>query len=88
MSVKPPLPTLMRSLPTEQHWALDPGEAATATVDRIHKLLLTTVAHHYQIEREMDITDDVEEYKMLEKEWFRLRQLQTTLKALLKSPVA
>jgi hypothetical protein len=78
----------MRSLPTDQRWALDPKEAATATVDRIHKLLLTTVAHHYQIEMDMDKAEDLEEYKMYEKEYFRLRQLQTTLMSLLKSPVA
>ena len=78
----------MRSLPTDQGWARDPEEAATATVDRVHKLLLTTVAHHYQLEREMDAADDMEEYKMLEREWFRLKQAQTVLMALLKSPVA
>lgn len=77
----------MRSLPEEQRWALSPAESAAATLDQVHKLLMTTIAHHYQIEREMDRADDLEEYKMLEKEYFRLKQLQTTLMALLKSPV-
>ena len=78
----------MRSLPTDQGWARDPEEAATATVDRVHKLLLTTVAHQYQIEVEMDAAEDMEEYKMLTAEHFRIKSTQTVLMALLKSPVA
>ena len=78
----------MRTLPTDQGWATDPHEAAAATIDQIHKLLLTTVAHQYQIERELDAAEDMEEYKMLTSEHFRVKSTQTVLMALLKSPVA
>ena len=78
----------MRTLPADQQWATDPREAAAATIDQIHKLLLTTVAHQYQIEVEMDAAEDMEEYKMLTAEHFRIKSTQTVLMALLKSPVA
>ena len=77
----------MKTLPADQQWATDPHEAAQATLDQVHKLLLTTVAHHYQLEYELDEVDDEGTYKLIEKEWFRLRHVQTVLMSLLKSPV-
>ncbi len=77
----------MKTLPADQRWATDPHEAAQATLDQVHKLLLTTVAHHYQLEYELDEVEDEGTYKLIEKEWFRLRHVQTVLMSLLKSPV-
>jgi len=77
----------VRTLPEGCEWATDPHQARTMTLDRIHALLLTALAHDYQIELDMDAVEDMEDYKMLEKEWFRNRQRETVLMALLKSPV-
>jgi hypothetical protein len=74
-------------LPADLEWALDPYEARAASLDQVDKLLKWSLAEHFRLINELNDAEDMETYKEVEKEWFKLKNLQTVLMALLKSPV-